>query len=76
MAHHTRLVYESRPDVNTEFTRGWKVTKSLRLSHVDVTSVKDAGGGRVLLRRYHLDYAASTTTACLRHCKSKADVAT
>ena len=36
-AHHTRLVYESRPDVNTAFTRGWKVTKSLRLGHVDVT---------------------------------------
>ncbi|HQP34158.1 MAG TPA: SpvB/TcaC N-terminal domain-containing protein, partial [Polyangiaceae bacterium] len=55
-AHHTRLVYETRLDPSTSFNRGWKVSRSLRLARVDVTSVASAGTGRELLRRYHLGY--------------------
>ena len=59
-AHHTRLVYESRPDPSTGFNRGWRVLKAQRLARVDVTSVRDdTSSTRQLLRRYHLSYDAS-----------------
>ena len=59
-AHHTRLVYESRPDPSTAFNRGWRVLRSLRLARVDVSSVRDASSStRELVRRYHLAYDGS-----------------
>ena len=59
-AHHTRLVYEPRPDPSTGFNRGWRVLKAQRLARVDVTSVRDATTStRQLLRRYHLTYDGS-----------------
>ena len=56
-AHHTRLVYEDRPDPSTSFNRGWQVSRSLRIKTVDVTSVKDSiSSVRKVVRRYHLGY--------------------
>ncbi|MFW5740487.1 MAG: SpvB/TcaC N-terminal domain-containing protein, partial [Myxococcota bacterium] len=36
-AHHTRLVYEPRPDQATSYRRGWMTVVTQRLSHIDVT---------------------------------------
>jgi RHS repeat-associated protein len=57
-AHHTRLVYETRPDATMSYRRGWRVDTSLRLTGVDVTSHNYAGDSptRELVRRYHLTY--------------------
>ena len=56
-AHHTRLVYEDRPDVTTSFRRGWKTVSDWRLAKVDVASKgQDASAERVLVRRYRLSY--------------------
>jgi RHS repeat-associated protein len=56
--HHTRIVYEDRPDQATSYRRGWVTTVTKRLSHVDVTAKgSDATANRELLRRVHLTYA-------------------
>ncbi|HEU4404456.1 MAG TPA: toxin TcdB middle/N-terminal domain-containing protein [Polyangiaceae bacterium] len=58
-AHHTRLVYEARPDVTSSYRNGWRTEHSQRLARVDVTSKDFAGTGpRELVRRYHLTYDA------------------
>jgi RHS repeat-associated protein len=56
-AHHTRLLYNPRPDVTTSYRRGWEIASTLRLSSVDVASkMESAGAPRELVRRYHLGY--------------------
>jgi RHS repeat-associated protein len=55
-AHHTRLVYETRPDTTFSYRRGWQTSQGQRLIGVDVTSFDDATGQRELVRRYHLAY--------------------
>jgi RHS repeat-associated protein len=57
-AHHTHLVYETRPDATMSYRRGWRVDTTLRLKGVDVTSHNYAGDSptRELVRRYHLTY--------------------
>ncbi|MBI5531670.1 MAG: hypothetical protein HY898_03070 [Deltaproteobacteria bacterium] len=56
-AHHTRLTYVPRPDPSVSFNRGWKITRALRLSGVDVTAfTHEADASRKLVRRYHLSY--------------------
>ncbi|HLK39861.1 MAG TPA: toxin TcdB middle/N-terminal domain-containing protein [Polyangiaceae bacterium] len=57
-AHHTRLVYETRPDQTLSFRRGWRVDQTLRLVGVDVAAVSFLGGSttRHQVRRYHLAY--------------------
>ncbi len=60
-AHHTRIVYEPRPDTTFSFRRGWRVDQTQRIARVDVAS-KITGGltaPRHLLRRYHLAYDAN-----------------
>jgi RHS repeat-associated protein len=57
-AHHTRLVYEARPDATLSYRRGWRVDQTQRLTGVDVTSVAFLAGNtaRHQVRRYHLTY--------------------
>jgi RHS repeat-associated protein len=56
-AHHTRLVWATRPDTFTSYRRGWVTKQAQRLARVDVTSKAFAGGtARQLVRRYHLTY--------------------
>lgn len=59
-AHHTKLRYEGRADVTSGYRRGWRVTQTMRLAGVDVTSKTFAAdGARELVRRYHLSYDAN-----------------
>ncbi|MCU0690046.1 MAG: FG-GAP-like repeat-containing protein, partial [Polyangiaceae bacterium] len=62
-AHHTRLIYEARPDVLRAYNRGWETVTAYRLSRVDVTAVQHEA--RALLRRYHLSYDAQLHTSML-----------
>jgi RHS repeat-associated protein len=58
-AQHTRVAYETRPDVTQSYRSGWLMQQSLRLTRVDVTSKSFAGAiasARELVRRYHLQY--------------------
>ena len=58
-AHHTRVLYEARPDVTTSYRQGWRSEYGLRVARVDVTSKPFAGSAaaaRELVRRYHLGY--------------------
>ncbi len=58
-AHHTRLVYEARPDAELSFRRGWETATTQRLAGIDVTSKTfdgDVTSARRLVRRYHLAY--------------------
>jgi RHS repeat-associated protein len=58
-AHHTRLVYEERPDPTTSYKSGWLIERRKRLSRVDITSKTEKYGttrNRQLVRRYHLEY--------------------
>lgn len=58
-AHHTRLVYEDRPDTTTSYKSGWLVERRRRLARIDVTSKTfehGTGRNRQLVRRYHLAY--------------------
>jgi RHS repeat-associated protein len=60
-AHHTRLLYEARPDTTFSYRRGWVTKQSQRLSTITVASkmATDAVGSRHLVRRYHLAYEPS-----------------
>jgi RHS repeat-associated protein len=65
-AHHTRLVWQSRPDPAASFRRGWRVDQRLRLASVDVSVKSFTGSGaRRQLRRTHLDYDASSHVSLL-----------
>jgi RHS repeat-associated protein len=67
-AHHTRVVYESRPDVARSFRSGWLVEHRLRVARVDVTSKPFSGStsaARELVRRYHFEYEANFHTSLL-----------
>jgi RHS repeat-associated protein len=67
-AHHTRLVYASRPDPTHSYRSGWRMEQNLRLGRLDVTSKTFNGGTsgqRVLLRRYHLGYDSSSHASLL-----------
>jgi hypothetical protein len=68
-AHHTRLVYEQRPDPTVSFRRGWRTQQSRRLTRIDVSSKTFAGaedGPRKLVRRYHLAYDAGYHVSLLK----------
>ncbi|MCA9615733.1 MAG: hypothetical protein KC586_23415, partial [Myxococcales bacterium] len=52
--------YESRGDVTSRYTSGWRIETRLRLRRVTVTAMDMAGVERQLVRRYHLGYAPST----------------
>jgi hypothetical protein len=63
-AHHTRPVYETRPDTTFSYRRGWRVDQTLRLVGIDVASIPFAGVSgaattRHQVRRYHLTYDAN-----------------
>ncbi len=65
-AHHTRLIYQTRPDATSSYRRGWRTDSLLRLSGVDVTSATFLGGaGRHDVRRYHLAYDPSSHVSLL-----------
>lgn len=67
-AHHTRLVYEARPDVTVSYRPGWEIQYGLRLLRVDVTSKPFAGPAsapRVAVRRYHFSYDSAAHTSLL-----------
>ncbi len=51
-----RLVWESRGDVWSAYTSGWRIDTALRLRRVEVTAHDDGIGARALVRRYHLAY--------------------
>jgi len=58
-AHHTRLIYEARPDTTFSYRRGWATKQSQRLVRIDVASKTFVGAtdsARRLVRRYHLAY--------------------
>ena len=58
-AHHTRLVYEDRPDPTTSYRSGFRIDQVSRLVRVDVASKPFAGStsaARELVRRYELGY--------------------
>ncbi|MBN2193486.1 MAG: hypothetical protein JW751_11785, partial [Polyangiaceae bacterium] len=58
-AHHTRLVYETRPDQLTTYRAGWAQEHRRRLTRVDSASKPFTGAvtsSRELVRRYHLAY--------------------
>jgi YD repeat-containing protein len=58
-AHHTRLVYEERPDPTTSYKSGWLVERRFRVARIDVTSKTQKYGSsrnRQLVRRYHFAY--------------------
>ncbi|HMR09574.1 MAG TPA: SpvB/TcaC N-terminal domain-containing protein, partial [Polyangiaceae bacterium] len=56
-AHHTRLVYEARPDPTRSYRSGWPIEQRLRLARVDVASHAFAGSGaRHMVRKTHLGY--------------------
>ena len=59
-AHHTRLTWEARPDVLSNYRRGWRVEQRLRLHAVDIASktYTGAGSSRHQVRRIHLGYDA------------------
>jgi RHS repeat-associated protein len=65
-AHHTRLVWETRPDSTFSYRRGWRVDQTQRLVGVDVTSMPfDGGQTRHAVRRYHLSYDATSHVSLL-----------
>ena len=58
-AHHTRLRWESRPDVTESYRSGWLMATTKRLIGVDVASKsfqEGSAGYRRQVRRYHLTY--------------------
>lgn len=67
-AHHVAFGYDLRPDRNVTYRGGWLLEQRLRLVNVDVTSKPfDAvlGSPRELVRRFHLEYEASTHSSLL-----------
>jgi RHS repeat-associated protein len=67
-AHHTRLVYETRPDIVASYRAGWPIESALRVVRVDVTSKTFEGttaSNRELVRRYHLGYEPSSHASLL-----------
>jgi hypothetical protein len=65
-AHHAHLEYEARSDATFSYHRGWRASRSLRLSRVDVTSVThEQSSARELVRRYHLGYEPGSHVSLL-----------
>jgi RHS repeat-associated protein len=57
-AHHTHLVYATRPDPTFSYRRGWRTDRTQRLVAIDVSSAAflAASATRHQVRRYHLTY--------------------
>src|SRR5262249_48641495 len=58
-AHHTRLVYDNRPDPTFSYRSGWRMDQNPRFNPFDVTSKTfndGESGARHLVRRYRLYY--------------------
>ncbi len=67
-AHHTRLVYAARPDPTHSYRSGYRIAQNLRLTRVDVASKifsAATSAPRAMLRRYHLDYDATSHLSLL-----------
>ena len=67
-AHHTRLVYAARPDPTHSYRSGYRIGQNLRLTRVDVASKIFSGSTsapRAMLRRYHLEYEATSHLSLL-----------
>ncbi|HEX2678643.1 MAG TPA: SpvB/TcaC N-terminal domain-containing protein, partial [Polyangiales bacterium] len=70
--HHTRLVYEARPDPSESYRSGYLTQYGLRLARIEVASKPSASGtqsvvgnARELVRRYHFAYDAGSHRSLL-----------
>lgn len=68
-AQHVRVSYEQRPDTTQSYRSGWLMEQAQRPVRVDVTSKSFEGSAddeRELVRRYHLQYDASSHISLLQ----------